>query len=191
MVTTGGVGELSAINPHAAAFSEQLSLVHIVGSPALRLRSQKRFNMHHYLGDGRFYVFSKMFSEISAAQVFLDDEISAPTQIDNTLQTCWISSRPVYIEIPSDMALKTVEGAGLMKPLDLSYPHNEKSLQKEAISKLKNLLKAAEQPCILVDLCAVRQRVSRYYIFFVLFISSGTLRGYERIGPGRVTFFAI
>jgi pyruvate decarboxylase len=164
MVTTGGVGEVSAINTHAGAFVEHSSIVHIVGTPALRLREIRDFSLHHTLGHGKFDCFSKMFTSISTAQVFLYDASQAPDQIDYALKTCWVSSRPVYIEIPSDMAQQSVDGARLAQPLDLSYPQNDKETESIVLSQIQDLLRKAARPCVLVDMCATRQKVGHGYL---------------------------
>ncbi|KAH9211690.1 pyruvate decarboxylase [Leptodontidium sp. 2 PMI_412] len=158
MVTTGGVGELSAINAHAGAYAEQVSLVHIVGSPALRIRSNRKFCMHHSLGNHEYNTFKDMFKPISAAQVSLDDVSNAPELIDHALRTCWMASRPVYIEIPSDMAKLEIEGARLTTVLDLSSPANDPVVEQQALSLLHNRLSEAMRPCFLIDMCAARQR---------------------------------
>lgn len=51
MITTFGVGELSAINGIAGAYSERLPIVHIVGCPSTKLSKAKAL-LHHTLGDG-------------------------------------------------------------------------------------------------------------------------------------------
>ncbi|KAK4944548.1 hypothetical protein LTR10_015982 [Elasticomyces elasticus] len=159
IVTTGGVGELSAINTHAGAYSEQVSLVHIVGSPALRIRENGKFAMHHTLGNTDFGVFKKMFEPISAAHESLSDVRDAPKQIDYALRKCWISSRPVYIDIPSDMANEIVEGAALATSLDLSYAINDKKVESQALASLQKQLDNAKRACFLLDLGAARQRL--------------------------------
>ncbi|KIX00392.1 uncharacterized protein Z518_10531 [Rhinocladiella mackenziei CBS 650.93] len=161
LVTTGGVGELSAINAHAGAYSEQVSLVHIVGSPPLSIRANKRFCMHHSLGNHEYDTFKNMFKTISVAHVTLADVSSAPAQIDCALRQSWVASRPVYIDVPSDMGKRDIEGAGLATPLELSYPVNPPEGQQEILAKLQERLHVAKRPCILIDLCATRQRITK------------------------------
>ncbi|PVH69456.1 pyruvate decarboxylase [Cadophora sp. DSE1049] len=161
MVTTGGVGELPAISAHAGAYAEQVSLVHIVGSPTLRIRNNRKFCMHHSLGNHEYNTFKDMFKPISAAQVSLDDVSNAPELIDHALRTCWMASRPVYIEIPSDMAKQEIEGARLTTTLDLSSPANDPVVEQQALSLLRNRLSGAVRPCFLIDMCAARQRAGR------------------------------
>ncbi|KAJ4519162.1 hypothetical protein HRR83_003526 [Exophiala dermatitidis] len=161
MVTTGGVGELSAINAHAGAYSEQTAVIHIVGSPALSIRGNKQFQMHHTLGDNDYDVVKNIFKPVSAEQVTLMDASRAPGEIDHILQTCWVSSRPVYIDIPADMANKVVDGSRLLSPLSLSFPSSDTQQQDEALAALLSKLIAAQNPCILVDMGAARQRIDR------------------------------
>ncbi len=53
LLTTFGVGELSAINAVAGSFAEHVPVVHIVGSPATSTQAAHRV-VHHSLGDGIF-----------------------------------------------------------------------------------------------------------------------------------------
>jgi hypothetical protein len=51
-----GVGELSAVNGIAGAFSEHIPVVHIVGVPSTSQQKHKLL-LHHTLGDGRYTAF--------------------------------------------------------------------------------------------------------------------------------------
>ena len=53
MVTTFGVGELSAVNATAGSFAEYAPVLHVVGAPSTALQDSKR-RIHHTLGDGVF-----------------------------------------------------------------------------------------------------------------------------------------
>lgn len=159
-MTTGGVGELSAINAHAGAYAEQIALVHIVGSTALSIRGNGRFKMHHTLGNDDHNAFQRMFEPISVEQVSLRDTSKIPEQIDHILKACWTLNRPVYIDVPSDMANRMIDGARLSLPLDLSYPLSDEGQKCEALRAFNQKLSVAKRPCILVDMCATRQRVS-------------------------------
>src|SRR3989338_10737001 len=95
LVTTFGVGELSAINGIAGAYAEYVPVVHIVGVPATSIRANKSM-VHHTLGDGRFNVFSDMYADITMAQTLLSEN-NAAAEIDRVLTVCWLKKRPVYI----------------------------------------------------------------------------------------------
>lgn len=105
-----GVGELSAINAVAGAYSEQVPLVHIVGCPSTSLQSRQAV-LHHTLGNGDFHVFRDMAKPISDTQCYLDDPATAPAQIDRAIADCRLHARPVYILLPSDMVPKQILGA--------------------------------------------------------------------------------
>lgn len=53
ILTTFGVGELSALNGIAGSFAEYVPVLHIVGAPC-RSAQQKGECLHHTLGDGDF-----------------------------------------------------------------------------------------------------------------------------------------
>lgn len=158
IVTTFGVGELSAINGIAGSFSEQVPVVHIVGTPSTA--SQKNgMLLHHTLGNGDFNVFSNMSKEISCAIAKLTHPDDAASLIDNALRECWVQSRPVYIALPTDMTQKKVEGRRLQTPIDLSYPENDPEKEEYVLEVILKYLYAANDPIILVDSCAIRHRV--------------------------------
>jgi len=115
--------------------------------------------LHHTLGNGDFNVFAKMHKEISCEVANLDNPSEIPDQIDHTLRQCYIRSRPVYIQLPTDMVQKKVEGERLRKPIDLSYPENEQDREDYVVDVVLKYLHAAKNPIILVDACAVRHRV--------------------------------
>lgn len=107
LVTTYGVGELSAINGTAGSFAEHVPVAHIVGMPP-RAALASGVGLHHSLLDGDHYHFARMFSEVTAAQVVLGEEPASA--IDDTLTTMLTTSRPVYIGVPLDIAQAPVPG---------------------------------------------------------------------------------
>jgi len=70
LVTTFGVGELSAINAIAGAYAESVPVVHIVGTPALTARDDD-VTLHHNLPGGDYGHFARMAAEVTAAQADL------------------------------------------------------------------------------------------------------------------------
>ena len=159
VVTTFGVGELSAINAIAGAFSEQVPVVHIVGVPSTQSQRDGML-LHHTLGNGDFNVFANMSREISVGMAKIMNITEAVDQVDSVLQKCFMYSRPVYISLPTDLAEKMVEGEQLKTPIDLSLAPNDKDRETAAIKNILEGLYAAKNPVILVDACAIRHRVS-------------------------------
>lgn len=158
LVTTFGVGELSALNAIAGSYSEFVPVVHIVGQP--NTRSQKDgMLLHHTLGNGDFNVFARMNAELSCAIGRLNDTHEVATLIDYAIRECWIRSRPVYLTLPTDMVNKKVEGERLKTPIDLSLPRNDPEKEDYVVDVVLKYLHAAKKPVILVDACAIRHRV--------------------------------
>ncbi|KIW02821.1 uncharacterized protein PV09_05879 [Verruconis gallopava] len=155
LVTTFGVGELSAANAIAGAYSEYVPIVHIVGYPSVASQRDGAL-LHHTLGNGDFTVFQKIFSNISCAVSMLNDPHEAAMLIDNAIRECYIHSRPVYISLPTDMAQKKIEGARLKTPIDLSFKPNDPDAEDYVVDVITKYLKDAQNPVILLDACTIR-----------------------------------
>lgn len=158
LVTTFGVGELSALNAIAGAYSEYVPIIHIVGQPNTASQKDGKL-LHHTLGNGDFNVFTRMNAEISCSVSRLNDAQEAPTLIDNAIRECWIRSRPVLLTLPTDMILQKVEGERLKKPIDLTIPQNDPEKEDYVVDVVLKYLEKAKNPVILVDACAIRHRV--------------------------------
>ncbi|EIK0129962.1 alpha-keto acid decarboxylase family protein [Salmonella enterica] len=105
LLTTFGVGELSAINGIAGSYAEYVPVLHIVGAP-FSAAQQRGELMHHTLGDGDFRHFYRMSQAISAASAILDEQ-NACFEIDRVLGEMLAARRPGYIMLPADVAKKT------------------------------------------------------------------------------------
>lgn len=158
LITTFGVGELSAINGLAGAYSEMIPVVHIVGCPST-LSQRDGMLLHHTLGNGDFNVFSNMSAQISCDVARLNKPAEIADQIDHALRECFLKSRPVYIMLPTDMVEAKIEGARLDSALDLAEPVNNKEKEDYVVGEVLKQLRAAKNPIILVDACAIRHHV--------------------------------
>lgn len=149
LITTFGVGELSAINAIAGAYAERAGVVHIVGTPP-RATQDGKVLVHHTFADGIFNRFSQMHKPVTVAQTSLRDPRTSPEQIDHTLVQCLLHSRPVYIEIPVDLVDAPVSSERLGTKLEI--PDGIwGSVQDAAISAVVEKLASAKQPIILID----------------------------------------
>ncbi|KAI5859897.1 thiamine diphosphate-binding protein [Durotheca rogersii] len=158
IVTTFGVGELSAVNGIAGAYSEHVPIVHIVGCPST-VSQRDGLLLHHTLGNGDFNVFADMSAKISCAVTRLNDPADIAAQIDFALRECYFRSRPVYIMLPTDMVERKIEGTHLDTLIDLSDPANDAARENYVVDIVLKSLHAAQRPVILVDACAVRHHV--------------------------------
>lgn len=158
LVTTFGVGELSAINGLAGAYSEHIPVVHIVGCPSTHSQKQGML-LHHTLGNGDYNVFANMSSNISCNVAKLNDPQDTAISIDHAIRECFVRSRPVYIMLPSDMVTAKVEGQRLETPIDLAEPSNDPEQEAYIVDVILRNLKSAKSPVLLIDACAIRHRV--------------------------------
>ncbi|MED0987428.1 alpha-keto acid decarboxylase family protein [Bacillus paramycoides] len=147
LITTFGVGELSAINGIAGSYAENVPVIKITGTPTTKVMENGEL-VHHTLGDGKFDHFSNMYREITVAQTNLTPEHAAE-EIDRVLRACWNEKRPVHINLPIDVYNKPIN-----KPTEpiLNKPilSNKEVLDKmlvHAISKINS----AKKPVILAD----------------------------------------
>ncbi|RYP30067.1 hypothetical protein DL767_006418 [Monosporascus sp. MG133] len=158
LLTTFGVGELSAINGIAGAYSEMVPVVHIVGCPST-ISQRSGMLLHHTLGNGDFQVFSNMSASVSCVVARLNDPAEVAAQIDHALRECYLRSRPVYLMLPTDVVGKKVEGTRLRQDIDLTEPQNEEDREDYVVDVVLRYLHAAQRPVVLVDACAIRHRV--------------------------------
>jgi indolepyruvate decarboxylase len=151
-VVTHGVGALSAINGVAGAYSEHVPVICVCGS--LPLRAVQRGDlMHHTLAEHGKGDFLHMFAEVTAAQARLAPD-NAAVEIDRLILTAWRRKRPVYMELPSDVAYLEIEVPET--PLELAMSASDAENLKVSTQMIIERLTAAKSPAFLVDLDAIR-----------------------------------
>lgn len=150
LMTTYGVGEISALNAVAGSYAEYSPVVHIVGCPARKHYASKSM-VHHSLGDGNMKVFAEVYKKFTVAQAALHDPESAPRLIDRTLKRCIKEGRPIYLELPQDMVNTQVQGWTLNNALDLSHRPNDEDRENNVADTVLQRIYSAKQPYILVD----------------------------------------
>lgn len=151
LVTTYGVGELSAINATAGSYAEHVPVLHIVGAPSKDAQAA-HLTMHHTLGDGDFTHFIRMASEVSCTVADLE-HATAVSEIDRVLREMMIHKRPGYILLATDVARVEVDppAAPLNVPAKLSSPGARDSFRKDLTSLL-----AGKKTTVLADLLVHR-----------------------------------
>lgn len=102
LLTTYGVGELSALNGVAGSYAEQVPVLHIVGAPTVAAQ-QRGEKLHHTLGDGNFSHCGAISAQVTVAQAALRSD-NACREIDRVLVHMLTESRPGYLELPADVA---------------------------------------------------------------------------------------
>jgi len=152
LLTTFGVGELSALNGIAGSFAEYVPVIHIVGSPALTSQRKGEL-MHHTLGDGNFGHFMRMSQPVSVAQAALTPE-NALSEIDRVIEEVIYHSRPGYILLPSDVAALPVTTRAHALPAH-QPPFSPSSLEA-FVAAAETQLRDARRVSLLADFLADR-----------------------------------
>jgi indolepyruvate decarboxylase len=137
------VGGLKIANAVAQAFAEKSPVVVISGAPGTK--EQKRNPLlHHKIRE--FDTQLRIFSEITAATAVLDDPATAASEIERVLAVARRQSRPVYFELPRDMATAEIEpGRVRALPPEASEP----DALAAAIADAAERIQSAKHPVIL------------------------------------------
>jgi alpha-keto-acid decarboxylase len=151
VVTTFGVGELSATNAIAGSYAEHVPVVHIVGGPSKDAQGARRA-LHHSLGDGDFEHFFRISREITCAQANLMPA-TACREIDRVLSEVREHKLPGYILLSTDVARFPTE------PPDAPLPRYTGGTSPRALAMFRRAateLIADHQLTVLADLLVHR-----------------------------------
>ncbi len=144
LVTTYGVGELSAVNAIAGSFSENIPVIHLVGMPSTKKIDDKQL-IHHSIQNADYSIFMDSYRNITAASAILMKD-NAKIEIDRVLKTFIKEKKPVYIAIPEDIAIMDISD----RKVSYEYISNKDSLD-EAAKKIAEKITASKQPVIIGD----------------------------------------
>jgi len=162
LVTAFGVGELSALNGVAGAYSERIPVVHLVGMPASR-KQENHVLLHHTIGTHQYRAYRDMSSNISKEAVILGwgkrDLQKAAETIDHVLVSMITSMLPVYIGIPIDLVGIEIDSSDLHTPLRRIELHPPQEAIEEAVNDICRHVRESKKPVLLIDAC-----VSRYHV---------------------------
>lgn len=152
LLTTFGVGELSALNGVAGSFAEHVPVLHIVGAPSTGAQ-QRRECLHHTLGDGNFDHFRQMSAPVSVAQGVLD-AANARDEIDRVLRDIVRYSRPGYLLLPADIA--SLPTSRPVNALTANNAPTDSTELAEFVSHARALLRDSRRVSLLADVLALR-----------------------------------
>ena len=144
LVTTYGVGELSAINAIAGSFAENVPVIHIVGVPSTKCISEKT-RIHHNFQDVKPYTYAETYKNVCETTAFLNRD-NAKLEIDRVLKIFVKEKKPVYIAIPIDIAKLEIS----TREIDYSWSSDSKTLEKVTNLIIQKINKS-KKPVILGD----------------------------------------
>ncbi|CAB4257098.1 similar to Saccharomyces cerevisiae YDL080C THI3 Probable alpha-ketoisocaproate decarboxylase, may have a role in catabolism of amino acids to long-chain and complex alcohols [Maudiozyma barnettii] len=184
IITTFGVGELSAMNGIAGSFAEHVGLLHIVGMPQTSATT-KQLLLHHTLGNGDYEIFYRMANDITCYTTIIIDSDFCADEVDMCIRMAWVKQKPTYMGVPSNQIDLQVDSARLDIDLDLrldslintspidgidnkrtqsngSFGQTDSQRIQDDITKtiLKRIYES-KNPAIVVDACVARQGLLR------------------------------
>lgn len=152
LVTTYGVGDLSAVCGIAGACAEHVPVVFLSGAPPY-YAMQSRLRVHHSLAEGNFDNIRNCLKEFTAAYTLLTP-YNAVEEIDRVLLSCWREKIPVFIQVPSNISYLEIEAP--TQALEFTRSKSDMERLESALARIGDLLKKSAHPVLLVDADADR-----------------------------------
>ena len=137
------VGGLKVANAVAQAYAERSPMVVISGAPGVR-EQQRNPLLHHRVRD--FDTQLRVFRELTVGAVVLDDPLTAAGEIERMFALAKRYSRPVYIELPRDMAVAEI---GPLTCRILPPETSDAETLAVAVAEAVERISAAKHPVIL------------------------------------------
>lgn len=156
MLTTYGVGDLSAICGLAGACAEHVPVVLISGTPPL-YAMESRLRVHHSLAEGNFDNINNCLKQFTANTLRLTP-MNVADELDRVLISCWRDKLPVTIQVPSNISYLEVEVPET--PLQLRMPPSDSERLASAVARITALIERAQHPLLLIDADADRCALS-------------------------------
>lgn len=144
LVTTYGVGELSAINAIAGSFAENVPVINIVGVPTTKIIANKT-RVHHNFQEVEPYTYAEAFKNVTETTAFLNRD-NAKLEIDRVLKVFVKERRPVYIAIPIDIAEMEISD----RDVDYDWISDAEALNK-VVNMISEKIRKSNKPVILGD----------------------------------------
>lgn len=149
---TYNVGALKIANAVACAYAERSPLVVISGSPGMKERNEDML-LHHMVRS--FGCQKEVFENITCASTVLDNPNRAGYEIDRVFNALHHHKQPVYIELPRDVADKSL-AYDVYKQGTPSKPESDVENLAEAIEEVEDFVSKAKKPVILAGVQLAR-----------------------------------
>lgn len=145
VVVTFSVGGLSALNGIAGAYAEWLPVVIISGGPNTNSEAENEL-LHHTVGKVDYGDQREIFRRVTVDAVVIRNAEEAPERIDHAIDTALRMQKPVYLEVPSNLA-NAKTSAPHPRIFATAPAVDETSLDK-AVNHAADLLNAAVKPAL-------------------------------------------
>lgn len=161
-LVTYSVGASKVINAVQCAYAERSPMIIISGAPGTNEREEP-FLLHHMVR--HFNSQKKMFDEITCASVVLDNPVTAGYKIDQALEALHHYKRPIYIELPRDVAKQSLSYDVYKQGTPVAPVTDPENLQ-EAIKEVSEWIIQSKNPAILAGVEVARYKLGEQLMKF-------------------------
>ncbi|KAH7312832.1 pyruvate decarboxylase [Rhexocercosporidium sp. MPI-PUGE-AT-0058] len=155
LLTTYGVGELSAMNGVAGAYAEHAGMIHLVGMTSRPIQKMRAM-IHHTMEPGMDHaIYIGMSEPVRKTHTFLMDDSTMAEEIDRVIIEGVRSRLPVFIYIPTDVVSVQLDAKRLETPLDTTI-RNDATAEDAVVRAVLDLIKTSSTPVILADVLTIR-----------------------------------
>ncbi|KAG5349535.1 hypothetical protein C0989_003292 [Termitomyces sp. Mn162] len=164
ILTTFGVGELSAVNGIAGGKSPKYFSADFKAHAApyagrWTVRSRLLSKLHLLILSS-FDAYTVAAQQFTYSQATLRNKNNAAVEIDRVLIDCITKARPVYLSLPTDLVSAKISTERLRTPLTRSPPPNDPQIESFVVDLIAKQFEEAEgDVVVLVDACAIRHGV--------------------------------
>ncbi|CAF3520881.1 unnamed protein product [Fusarium graminearum] len=156
-IVTYSVGAFSAFNGIGSAYAENLPVILISGSPNTNDVSQHI--LHHTLGIYDTTYQLEMAKKITCCAVRIRQTAHAPELIDRAIRAALTQRKPVYIEVPTNLAGETCPRPGPISSVISAVPSDRHSLDV-AVTKAAEYI-GSKQKCVVLVGPKVRRAMAQ------------------------------
>lgn len=146
-VVTYSVGAFTAFDGIGGAYAEDLPVILISGSPNTNDIGSSHL-LHHTLGTHDFSYQYEMAKKITCAAVSIQRPTEAPRLIDYAIKMALLKKKPVYIEVPTNVASQPCAAPGPASLITEPETSNQESLQM-AVDISAKIVNGKQKPVLL------------------------------------------
>lgn len=147
-VVTFSVGALSALNAIGGAYAENLPVILVSGAPNTNDHGTGHV-LHHTIGTSDYGYQCEMARHVTVAAERILSAEEAPEKIDRVIAAALAASKPVYLEIPCNVASLPCPRPGPVEALRAPHPGAPETLNA-AMTATLDFLKSRERVVLLV-----------------------------------------
>ncbi len=152
LVTTLGVGELSAANGIAGSYAHNIPVLHIVGYPNTKVIDHD-IPVHHTLANYQKNSFLESFKSISGATTILTDT-NYLEEIQRVILEMLTSKKPVYLGVPTDLV--DMEISKTIEDISFYYKNGDNHMVKEVGDAIIKSYLGAKKPLFFLGINTAR-----------------------------------